>query len=446
MSYTLSAFAFLLSVAAFGQTLSGTLSLHTHQELSLTTFNAYDAVERTTTTVDSLGNFTLAFDTNYTGIALLQTQDQSTLPLLLTPTDIQLKGSHLKARSALTITPALNNQFLHYEEEATLRKRTLSAWDYLLESYQNVPLLSSQSHIQETIIKEQNRIAQEEKLFIESLDPNSYLHWFIGIRQFFYAMVNAAKTPEKHPELIEKFRTTDFTNPNFTSSSLFKKIVELHFQIVRRSGKSNDQINAELNISTQYLIDNLESTPALLNAVATGLFDYFEQQSLFEASAYLSMGLLEDNQCDLNDDLVSKLETYRTLKIGNTAPEIVLDHSKKLSDLKTHKLVVFGASWCPHCTEELPKLENYANTWKANTIELIYMSLDTSKKDFEKTYLDKPWQSYCDFKGWDSQAALDYFVAATPTYFLLDATNKILLRPKSVEHANAWMKSKGLVK
>jgi hypothetical protein len=118
MSYKLSVFVFLLSVAAFGQTLSGTLSLHTQQELSLTTFNAYDAVERTTTTVDSLGNFTLAFDTNYTGIALLQTQDQSTLPLLLTPTDIQLKGSHLKARSALTITPALNNQFLHYEEEA----------------------------------------------------------------------------------------------------------------------------------------------------------------------------------------------------------------------------------------------------------------------------------------------------------------------------------------
>ena len=50
-----------------------------------------------------------------------------------------------------------------------------------------------------------------------------------------------------------------------------------------------------------------------------------------------------------------------------------------------------------------------------------------------------PWQSYCDYKGWETQAAKDYYISGTPSYFLLEATNKILLRPNSLAHANAWI-------
>ena len=160
--------------------------------------------------------------------------------------------------------------------------------------------------------------------------------------------------------------------------------------------------------------------------------------------------MLNDKSCIRDEKSTNLFEQYRKMANGKIAPNIDLnEEGSPLKDLKSiaaqYKLVVFGASWCPHCTEELPKLENYAKTWKDNNIELIYISIDTNKKDYQDTYLDKPWQSYCDFKGWDTQAALDYFVSGTPTYFLLDATNKILLRPKSVEHANAWMKSRGMV-
>ena len=50
-----------------------------------------------------------------------------------------------------------------------------------------------------------------------------------------------------------------------------------------------------------------------------------------------------------------------------------------------------------------------------------------------------PWQSYCDYKGWETQAAKDYYISGTPSCFLLEATNKILLRPNSLAHANAWI-------
>ena len=47
--------------------------------------------------------------------------------------------------------------------------------------------------------------------------------------------------------------------------------------------------------------------------------------------------------------------------------------------------------------------------------------------------------SMCDYKKWDTHAALDYYVFATPTMFLLDKNQKIILRPNSVKQIDAWV-------
>ena len=440
--YTLVSFI-LFSVSVFGQTLSGNLYLHVNQDISLTTFKAYDAVDMTTASIDSLGNFTLALDKNYTGVALLQTQDWASLPLLLTGSDLKIKGSHLNVLTDLTFTPSLNSQFIQYSEDETMRKRALSAWDYLLESYQKVPLFSSQDNIQKTIIKEQNRITQEETLFIESLGPESYLRWFIMTRKFFYAMVNAPKTPQKIPELIEKFRTTDFSNPYFTSSSLFRKLIELHYQLLSKSGESIDLIAKQMNISTQIILDNLQTNPQLLNAVSNVVFDYFEQNRLFTASEYLALNLLSNTQFNLDDDLSFKLETYRKLKIGATAPDFMLSNSYKLSTIKSNKLLVFGISECDSCKEEYKKLLEWYPTAQADfELEVVYVSLDVFKEEYQRFYKDAPFMTYCDTKGFDSPIVKDYFINGTPTYFLLDDQNSILLRPSSIDHTKSFLESK----
>ncbi len=72
-------------------------------------------------------------------------------------------------------------------------------------------------------------------------------------------------------------------------------------------------------------------------------------------------------------------------------------------------------------------------------MEVVYISLDTEKSQFENTFKNTPWIAYCDFKGWQTKAAVDYYVNATPTYILIDRERKILLHPKSVAHVEAWM-------
>jgi len=435
----------MYSVLTTAQTLKGTLKQHKGQIITLTGFNYYQPTQLAKDTIDASGNFTLNYPKKYKGMAVLNTQDNSSLVFVLAEPTLHLKGTHLNERDSLQFTNSTeNSNFIHYAKDQSLRGNALSALAFLQPLYKNQPLFAKQKKLLKQLEKEQTRLQQEDTQFIASLPKQSYTRWFIPYRKMVQEMpVIVRKKTAQIPNAISFFRNTNFNHPNFKTSGLFKELIEGHYLLLENMGQSLDSSNVQMNLSSKYLIDNLQENDSLLNKVADHLYTYFEKRSLIRASEYFSINLLERSQCSLKEDVAAKLESYRKMKLGNKAPEIVFANNKKLSDLKTHKLVVFGASWCPHCTKEIPKLiENYKK-WKAKNIEIVYISLDKESAAFTTTYKNMPWQqTHCDFKGWDTQAAKDYYITGTPTYYLLDANNTILLRPNSVEHANVWIMSK----
>jgi thiol-disulfide isomerase/thioredoxin len=102
-------------------------------------------------------------------------------------------------------------------------------------------------------------------------------------------------------------------------------------------------------------------------------------------------------------------------------------------------LVVFGASWCPKCTEEIPEIAKRYSKWNEKGIEVVFISLDENRTSFESFANDFPFISYSDLKKWNSPIVKDFYVSGTPTLFLLDKNRKILIRPNSVAHLEAWM-------
>lgn len=442
MKHIILALVLTTSITLQAQTLSGTLKQHAGQNISLTGFNYYQSLQLSTTIADSLGNFTLNYPKDYKGMAVLKTQDNSSLVLTLTEQHISLTGKHLQEPNNLVFANSTSNtNFMHYANAQGLYTNALSAWRYLDKLYQKEQLFNSQKRSRKAIEKEQKRIQKEDADFIASLDKTSYIRWFIPYRKLIQDMPTIAKAePQRIPKTIQQFRSTDFNHPNFKTSGLFKELIEGHYMLLENMGQPLDSVYSQMNISSQHLIDNLQQNDSLLNTVSSNLFNYLEKRSLFKASEYLSVSLLTNSQCSLTDNLVAKLESYRKLKVGNIAPDIQLNTNKKLSTIKTNKLLVFGASWCPSCKKDTPELLKFYNSWKAKNIEIISISIDTDKTAFNAAYNKMPWQTYCDFKGWETQAAKDFYVSGTPTYFLLDANNKILVRPNSVAHAAAWIK------
>lgn len=179
------------------------------------------------------------------------------------------------------------------------------------------------------------------------------------------------------------------------------------------------------------------------------MFDLLERHSLFQASEYLALKVLNEGSCTINNDLANQLETYRAMKKGNIAADIIFDKSNfvnpnttftKLSEINTkYTVVVFGASWCPKCNEELPEIEKLYSKWKSKGIEVVFIALEEDEKafkDFAKTF---PFISYSDNKKWESKIVKDYYVFSTPTMFLLDNKREIFLRPNSVKQLDTWV-------
>jgi thiol-disulfide isomerase/thioredoxin len=133
------------------------------------------------------------------------------------------------------------------------------------------------------------------------------------------------------------------------------------------------------------------------------------------------------------------------MAVGQTAPDIVFENTKsdktKLSEINTkYRLVVYAASWCEKCKEEIPKLKSFYESWKTKyNLEIILNSLDTYKEQNDNFVKDFSWITSCDYKSWEGKSARDYFVFGTPTIYLLDNNNKILLKPRSPEQIESWL-------
>jgi len=444
---------FLFSWSTFAQSILGSLSHMANQEIKLEGFAGLKSYSISSTKIDEKGNFSLNYSKEDYGVGYLISADKKPLFVILSGEDIELSGEALSNVRSLNITKGRENLwFEQYAKELPRREQALSAWTYLEKIYQQDSLFSVQKETKNDIIAEIKRIKRSDSDFLASLPKDSYVSWYLPARKLVSSVsVVAQYRPEELPSAIAAFRSMDYTDSRLYKSGIFKDAIESHFWLLENSGKSLDSVFIEMQISIDAMLDYLFRDEKKLNEVSDYLFALLEKHSLFPASEYLAIKVLNEGNCTINSDLARQFESYRAMKKGNTAPEISFSgmsylngvkqtQFSNLSSLNTpYTLVIFGAGWCPGCMEELPRaIQNYKK-WRDLGLEVVYISLDTDQAAFEQAVKAYPFLTYCDFNKWDSPVVKDYFVFGTPSYILLDSMRKILLRPKSINHVDAWI-------
>ena len=258
-------------------------------------------------------------------------------------------------------------------------------------------------------------------------------------------------SPKETQSSINIFKNINFSDPQLYSSGLIFSIIERQFWALQKSGLDEATKLRELNASVDIILDSVKKNEKLYNDLVKYLFQYFEKYSLFTASEYIALKALNQKEVTLNSALVNKLESYRKMRVGNMAPNfeligdvfkngVAVKNAIRLADINAkYKLVIFGGSWCSQCRAEMIQLLPRYNNWKSKGLEVVFISLDTDKKEFENFTAPFPFYSACDYKKWDTQAAKDYYVSSSPTIFLLDSNNKIILRPPTVESLDSWL-------
>lgn len=449
-------FSFFCFCNVYSQhTISGDFPYLAGQYVRLNAFKDFGTYTIDSVRVSENGTFLLRYNLakNDHGMGYLSAEDNKPYFLVLANEDIQLKGEVLSFPETIVCLKGKENQlFIQYASEHPKRQQAQSAWDYLNKLYQQDQLFSSHKKTARFVANEIKRINNEDQKFLADLSPETYISWYLPVRKLVSSVSTVAQyRPAEIPATIAAYRKLNYSDQRLYTSGLLKDALESHYWLLENMGKSLDSVFLEMNTSTDYLLQSVQHDTEKYNSLTIFLFNLLESHSLFAASEYLALKVLNQNSCLVEEGIANQLESYRKMKVGNTAPDIQfsadaikngnsIESPKSLSEVQsTFKLVFFGASWCPMCVEEMTRLIPFYEKWKVKGVEVVFVSLDTDKKAFTDFASTFPFISSCDFKKWDTPAAKSFYISGTPTLFLLDADQKILLRPVSLQQIDAWL-------
>lgn len=208
-----------------------------------------------------------------------------------------------------------------------------------------------------------------------------------------------------------------------------------------------NQNKAMLELAFKYAVDQIipktQGNPEMYAYIIDYLVRGFERYNFEEVILHIAMNYPPPEQKCENEarksEALARLEKYESMQIGQTAPDIVLPNMQgemiKLSETQKEKiLIVFWASWCPHCKQIIPQIQKWYTKEVQEKWQVYTISIDMGKADLENFLKIKniQIQTLCNYQGWDTQAAIDYNIYATPTMIVLDSELKILAKPTSI--------------
>lgn len=247
-----------------------------------------------------------------------------------------------------------------------------------------------------------------------------------------------SNNPAKKVTQEEIVNFIDKSNDMLESSSLLRPILVSYLNV---GGNTN------VNTSVDTLINKLNVETPRGQTVLSELIDIFDVYDMNEfKTKYLT--LAKDLKCTINDRLASTLKSNAATDIGAVFPaykfhSAVNTSAKSIADVKADKkVIVFWSSTCSHCESELPQLLTKYKEMQAKNIQIIGMSLDTDKNAYTTKIAAFPWINDSELRGWNSSFAEIYNIHATPTYFILDANNKIISKPSHVGDVLEYFKLK----
>jgi thiol-disulfide isomerase/thioredoxin len=346
-----------------------------------------------------------------------------------------------------------NKMYYEYLKKKKQYNQKLGLLEQMLRFY------PSTDNFYSGVLKQYNVVQNELTKYAVNLIqkyPNAYFIKIINAEQ--YPFLDAALTDEmRFKELKNKFfNSSDFQDTMLLYSNVLSDKILAYINLYRSSQYTEPQqtdefIQAANNLLTIAKTGHLKVYHYTLDYVIEG-FNEIKQDAVL---AYISDNYVVTNSCGIDDEklkqILQKTADYKRTAIGATAPEIIfsspisfgdgLGTRSKLSDIHSdYTLIVFWASWCPHCTGEVPKIkkviEEFQKQHQDKSLTAVFVSIDKE---------EKPWKDYiennklsgfinlCELKGWNGEIGKSYNLNATPTLFLLDNNKKIIAKPINAE-------------
>ncbi len=303
-----------------------------------------------------------------------------------------------------------------------------------------------------TISEEFNSIQTGLVEFTKDLqfkNKDTYASLIIGMNQ--KPLLLATLNPAQQQLYLREhyFDHIKFDEPSLLQSNAITSSILSYLSLYQNQNLNKEQLEKEFMRAVDEILTHTQANIEIHNFVIEYLINGFENFGFNNVISHMADWLSNPENCDLpkgSSSLEDRLNTIKKLVPGNQAPNIIgLDVNGKLFNLQDvnskFTLLIFWASWCPHCTEMMPELNDFLATHET-PLEVVSISIDTSKTElinFEQTF-NPPWKTLVDLNGWDGKAAIDYGIHATPTLFLLDKNKKIIANIDTIRELKKKLK------
>jgi thiol-disulfide isomerase/thioredoxin len=289
--------------------------------------------------------------------------------------------------------------------------------------------------------KEKLLSLQEEYLYFVNVsaqvNPNSFIARYVRSAQL--PVVNSEILPEQYLNYLKSHALdkVDFSGYDLIYSDVFTNKAIEYLTYYRNPQLSMTLLEKEFQTAVDSILNKAKVNDIVYKHIVEYLLDGFKKFGFDNVINYIIDNyVIKDDICldeKLETALERRIQQNKLFKSGFAVPEIEMTDQTgamvKLNDITTEKtLIVFYASWCPHCKTLLPQIFELYKNQKEKIFEVISVSIDTSKTDWMNfiTTNKLQWLNVSDLKGWDGKAVLDYNIYATPTMFLIDREKKLI--------------------
>lgn len=338
-----------------------------------------------------------------------------------------------------------NQLWYDYRREAEAQLLKIHLLEQLLSLYPNT---QEPIYLQnETFLKELREAYQEARYAFMQEHPETWACEMVANEVVYFTNPRDQGQLRNYYSREHYWDNIHTTSPKLLNTPLYTTLILNYLQYY---------MNPDMQFSEEEMVEGFKkSVDAIMQAFAGNpeteafAFQYlslgFKElgqesvlQYLDETYQALAEQCLEDQA---KEAFEGRIAGYNTLKPGNKAPNIAFKDTdgkkQELYHLKAEQtMLVFWASWCPHCAKEMPKVEQWA---KDNPrAKVLAIGLDDDRAAYGAAIKAYPHLlHYSDYKKWEGPAVTDYYIYGTPTFILLDRDKKIIGKYSSFEFADS---------
>jgi len=390
---------------------------------------------RTTNKIDSTGisagAFTFGKKDYEQGVYMVGINDNNMCPIIINPSEsvIEIGFRNGKLESSLyAINSRENEGWAKYIVQEPM----------LLKAIKDARVAGAKSsgmkvqYDQQAAAKEQELAKLQGSLINEY--PNTHL-----------AKILTWKQEPWKSEIAKYWDNIDFNDESIIRSKVLSDRIESFMRSFSK-GEESGFINCIATVADKAKVNDrvLEFS---LNQMLTG----FYESNMENICMYIIDNYVNGDACgdaDLSNVIKNTAESIQNLSIGKTPPNISMTTLEgksidlyNLAEKNKYTLVMFWSSWCEHCKGEAPEVKMCYDQWHAKGFEMVGVSIDRNKAPWEAAVKERgfTFPNVCGMKEYQSQAAKDFRVTKTPTFFLLDNKKQIVLKPKGIRDVQKYL-------